>query len=155
MDPVHFHLAVSHAPLAACFIGLALTGLGLIIKNPDFEKAGLGIILMGALVIVPVYFSGERSEERMEHYQGISESRIEAHEEAAKPALAAFLTLGAVCAAALFFSRDPAKLRAGSILVLVLSVGVLFFLIRVSALGGQIRHTEITELKVPLPKAPG
>lgn len=143
MDPVHFHLALNHFPLAAGLTGFLLAGLGWLRKNAEFQKAGLGILLAAALILGPVYLSGERSEERVEHLPGVSEALIERHEDAAKPVLAGFLLLGAACGVVLMGFRQPPALTRCTAGILALSAVVLALSFRAAALGGEIRHTEI------------
>lgn len=143
MDPVHFHLAVNHIPLAAGLFGMLLTGFGLIRKNTEFQRAGFAVLVIGALAAGPVYLAGREAEERVEHLPGFSENLIEAHEDAAGLALAGLLALGVLAAAALFSTRRARAPGRWSPAVLALSLVVLILTGRAADLGGKIRHPEL------------
>lgn len=143
MDSTHFHLVANHVPIIFIAVGFCFLAAGILMRKEDFKKAGLVICVAAGLVTIPVYLTGEGAEERVEYLAGVSESLMEKHEDAAKPAMIASLVLGALALTGLMSVRWP-KVYAGIIVcVLGMSLVTEALMFRAAALGGQVRHSEI------------
>jgi uncharacterized membrane protein len=142
MNPSQIHLALTHAPIILSVAGFVILLVSFITKNLVVRKTALYIILFAGIISIPVYFSGEGTEELIEDLPGISHDRIEEHEEIAKIAFIAMLATGiaALISLALFNKRSEKTL---SILTLVLALATSVIMAQTSHLGGQISHSEI------------
>ena len=142
MNPVHLHLMLNHVPVLGSVFGLLLLGAAFLRKSRELQKVSLGVI--AAAVAIPVYFTGEPAEERIEHLPGVAKAIIEEHEEAAVVALVSILVLGAVAAAGLIVFRGqrsiPRWFVNASFIMALVTLGLL---LRTANLGGKVRHTEI------------
>jgi uncharacterized membrane protein len=144
MNPAHIHLALNHLPVVGTLLGLLLLLFGLARRSDEVQKAALAVFVLAALLAVPTYFTGESTEEIVEHLPGVSEVLIEQHEDAA---LVAFVALGALGLAALsalaLFRRSDRMASRLVTLSLLLAVATSGLMLRTANLGGRIRHTEI------------
>ena len=144
MNPVHLHLMLNHVPVLGSVFGLLLLGAALLRKSRELQKVSLAVCVIAAAVAIPVYFTGEPAEERIEHLPGVAKAIIEEHEEAAVVALASILALGAVAAAGLIVFRGqrsiPRWFVNASLIMALVTVGLM---LRTANLGGKVRHTEI------------
>jgi hypothetical protein len=144
MNVAHIHLLLNHIPMIGTVFGVVLFSLALMRRSEELKKISLGIFVVGAVVALPVYFTGEPAEEVVEHLPGVSESIIEQHEEAAEIALVAVELLGAISLAGLVLFRSASGIPNWfAALSLVLSVMVGGVMAWTANRGGQVRHTEI------------
>jgi hypothetical protein len=97
----------------------------------------------GALLTLPVYFTGEGTEELVEELPGVSEGIIEQHEDMAKISLVIILITGVAALVSLFVQRNKSIGRAVIIVTAVLSLASFGVMAQTAHLGGQIRHSEI------------
>jgi hypothetical protein len=152
MDLVHFHLAVNHVPIIAIPFGILLLLAAVTARNHQAKLFALGVFTLSALVALPVYFTGEATEEAVEHVATISKELVERHEEIAGAALVVVETLGAVALGGLVVfarTRVPGWFVA---LTLALSIAGGGMLAWTGNTGGQIRHEQI---RGATPTAPG
>lgn len=141
MSTVHIHLFINHAPFFGITFGLLLLIIAMWKNLEDFKKLGLLIMVVSSLLTVPTYFSGENSEESVEHLPGVSESIMEEHEDIAKIALGLSSLLGILSLASIFLKDKNQKIALTSIIVLgLVTEGAIA---KTANLGGQIRHSEI------------
>ncbi|MFN8579128.1 MAG: hypothetical protein U0354_20050 [Candidatus Sericytochromatia bacterium] len=143
MTPAHIHLMINHLPLFTGLMGICLLIYSLITKNKSFEKLYLILFIFSALSIIPTYFSGDRSEEVVEHIKGVSESLIHPHEEMAEKALALTIFLGILSLWKLFMKSEDKLSKIIANLIIVSSFISLGLIGNTAYLGGQIRHSEI------------
>jgi uncharacterized membrane protein len=143
MNFAHLHLILNHLPVVGIPVALAFLLYGLKIKNHSLQRFSYLVLIALALLVLPVYFTGEPAEEVVEHLPGVAESLIEAHEDAAQISLVLTMMLGAGALAGLFFSRDEKKSRILSLAVVTLAVVSVASLLYTANLGGKIRHTEL------------
>ena len=143
MNQAQIHLALNHAPLFLALIGGLLLLVGLIRKNQSLWQMALILLVAAGLSVLPVYFTGEGTEELVENLPGVQEGMIEEHEEAAGLTLIILIVTGIAALAALIFSKRKQLARPLLIFSLVLSLASFGSMIRTAHLGGLIRHTEI------------
>lgn len=145
MDATHFHLVFTHAVVWLAIAGTILLAWGLIRKSADIRNVALGMVLVGALMAIPVYLTGEEAEHMVEEY-GVSHDVIEEHEESAELTFILIEVLGLAALMALLLGmRRNTTNTLPSIIVLLLGLVVGFMAVRTAYLGGSIRHEEIRE----------
>ena len=147
MNSTHIHLLLNHFPIIGTMIGSALL-LWAMIKNQNNIKSTAAVIFaLLAIIAIPVYLTGETAEESIEKLPGISESMIELHENAANVAIVLMSITGFIALVALFFSYT--KRKSASLLYRLLFISsIICFgaMARTGYYGGQIRHTEISNV---------
>ena len=145
MDSTHLHLILNHFPIIGTIIGTGVMAYGYFTQSAPTKKAALFTWVVMALVAIPVFLTGEPAEETVEGIAGISETMIEAHEEAAEMAIWVMEALGIFSLIALFWrgsSEKQNKTMTG--IAFALSLVTFALMARTGYLGGQIRHTEIS-----------
>ena len=143
MNGAHIHLILNHVPVLGTLFGLLLLAYALFRKNKDLMKVSLVIFVLAGLFAGAVYLSGEQAEEIVEHLPGVSESIIEAHEDAGLYALVSAIVLGVVSLFGLwrFFRKPlPTGFATTALLLALATSGVMAW---TATLGGQINHPEI------------
>jgi hypothetical protein len=143
MDPVHVHLALNHVPVIGIGFGLLLLIAAIVRGNEESQRFALGAFILVALLTLVVYFTGEPTEEAVEHLPGVSESMIDHHKQVATISLAGTLIVGAASLVGLLgFARTRLpRWFVGVVLVLALTGQGL--MVWTGNTGGQIRHSEI------------
>lgn len=142
MNLAHIHLLINHIPLIGLPVAITFFGYGLWTKNSPMQRLSLFIITCLAIIVLPVFFTGEPADELVEHLPGVGESFIESHEGAAKFSLALTLLAGLFSIAALWFHKKSFR-RQLNIGVLIISIIAVLSLAYTANLGGKIRHTEV------------
>ena len=142
MNWPHIQLMLNHVPVLGTVFGLALLVWGSWRGNVTLQRAALVTFALAALVAIPVYFTGEPAEDAVERLAGVTDSAIEAHEEAALVSLIAVGILGVLGLAGLVFSRSRfnATIVRSALGIAVLTAGLMAW---TANLGGRIRHSEL------------
>lgn len=142
MNWAHVHLILNHIPVLGVLFGLLLLAWGMVRGNESIQRVALATFFVAALVAIPVFLTGEPSEDAVEHLAGTAESAIETHEDAAVLSLISVELLGLI--AVLSFLRRRAGLsRYVMRAALVTSVVTAGLMARTANLGGKIRHAEL------------
>ena len=143
MNSVQAHLALTHVPVILSLVGLIMLIIAFLIKNQGLTRTSYFLILAAGIATVPVFFTGEGTEEAVENLPGVSEAVIENHEEWAKLAMISMVSAGFIAFAALLSNRWQVASRFFRVLVLMLGITSGGLMAQTAHLGGQIRHTEI------------
>lgn len=144
MNWAHIHLMINHFPVVGLLFGFLLLILSIAKKSEDLKRISMWILVVVSLIVLPVYLTGESSEDMVEDLAGVSESIIEQHEEMAKISLISVILLGITVVAGLFFFRRITTIpRWFIMLLLIISIIAGGLMGKTANLGGQIRHTEI------------
>jgi uncharacterized membrane protein len=142
MNDAHLHLLLNHLPI----VGLPLATIMLIHAvrsgNEATRKFAVALYAAVALTAVPAYLTGEPAEEVVENIQGVSEEAIEEHEDAGKWALIQSILTGTVAASTLVLTGSKRKWATRA--TFFFAVFAITSLARTGYLGGQVRHTEIS-----------
>jgi uncharacterized membrane protein len=151
MDLGHAHLYLNHFPIIGSIIFCIFIIFSIIKKREDFLRISLWIFVCLAIIIIPVYLTGEPAEETVLIGAGIGEEIIEPHESAALVTLIIMEVLGVSSFILLLAFRKGKKIPSW----ISYSIAAITILFIVSAgitanLGGQIRHTELKTVKTPL-----
>jgi uncharacterized membrane protein len=144
MNDAHFHLVVNHLPIVFPMVGVIIMIGGFLFRSEVIKRTSFAIFILGAMVTVPAFMSGEGAEEVVEHMAGMSHDLIHEHEEKAETfALLSYL-LGAISLIGIWANWKRKKIASIlAILTLVMSGAVLYFAKQTGTSGGEIRHTEI------------
>lgn len=143
MNSVQMHLALTHVPVVLSLVGLIMLAVAFFIKNATLTKTSYVLILLAGIAAIPVFFTGEGTEEAIENLPGVSEAVIERHEEVAKLAMISIAAAGLLALAALFTFKWQVAARVVKVVVLLLAIVSGGLMAQTAHLGGQIRHTEI------------
>ena len=67
MNSVQAHLALTHVPVILSLVGLIMLIIAFIIKNQVLTRTSYFLILAAGIATVPVFFTGEGTEEAVEN----------------------------------------------------------------------------------------
>jgi uncharacterized membrane protein len=143
MNSVQVHLALTHVPVVLSIAGLIMLIVAFLIKNAMLTKTSYMLILIAGIAAIPVFLTGEGTEDAVENLPGVSEAIIEKHEDVAKFAMISIAAAGLAALAALFSFRWQIATRTLKVVVLLLALTSGGLMAQTAHLGGQIRHTEI------------
>jgi uncharacterized membrane protein len=144
MNDAHFHLVVNHLPIIFPLVGVIILITGLIAKSEAVKRTAYMVFSIGAVTTIAAMTSGEGAEEVVENINGISESFIEKHEEAAELFALLSYVLGGLSLIGLWASfKQKTFSSIVSIAVLGMAFIVLVFAKQTGTTGGEIRHDEI------------
>ena len=149
MDLVHLHLVLTHFPISGVIFALVFFLIAMTLNRREFLTAAMVILVLSALLAIPLYVTGEATEDAIEHLAGVSEKFIEQHEDAAKVSFVLLEVLGLFAALGLalqFISGRMLRLYPQALLLGTLITT--FSIAWTSNLGGKIRHTEIRNVDV-------
>lgn len=144
MNQAHFHLVLNHLPIIIPLIGLLVMIGGFIVRSELVKRTAYFIFVLGALMTVPAFLTGEGAEETVENLQGVSEQLIKTHEEVAKTFAIISYLLGAISLIGLWanWQKKPFA-NISAFVTIAVCLLVLFFAKQTGTSGGEIRHTEI------------
>jgi uncharacterized membrane protein len=143
MNSVQMHLMLTHVPVILSLVGLIMLTVAFFTKNITLTKTSYLLMVIAGIGAIPVYFTGEGTEDAIKNLPGVSETIIEKHEDVAKLAMIAISAAGLAALAALFSFRWQTATRVFRIVVLLLAIASGGLMAQTAHLGGQIRHTEI------------
>jgi hypothetical protein len=144
MSPAQIHLMMNHVPVIGVLFVVFALGVGLVSRSGAVLRLALAALVLVALAAIPVFLSGEPTEEVVEDLAGVSSKSIEPHEDAAKIVFIGLEVLGLVALVGLLRSRGRAVARRFAGLVLVGSLALSGGLAWTAHLGGRIRHPELS-----------
>jgi uncharacterized membrane protein len=140
MDALQVHTLLNHYPMIGSIIGMILLIIGLWRKNEKAKRVSLWIFCLVALLILPIYATGEIAGANNGMTIGTAADLIKQHRATA---LIAFALIEATGIAAFFglilLSRSPSRARWTVILVLVLSIASTLIVTRTTLMGRQIK----------------
>lgn len=144
MNLAHIHLLVNHLPTVGTVIALGLFLAALVSNSVELKRASLVMFVIISLITIPAYMSGNAAEEMLRGHSGVSIPAIEAHRNAAQPAVVFMELTGLVSWLGLWRFRRHSKFgRATLPAVLLLSVITMGIVGYAANIGGGIRHPEI------------
>lgn len=143
MNASQIHLALNHVPLFFSIAGGLILFYGFIKKQDPIKFLSLYFMMIAALFTIPVYLTGEGTEETVEKLPGVSEGLIESHEEMAKIGLIIIIITGIAALVTLILKKKPSLLKPSLILCAFLAFISFGIMAQTAHLGGQIRHSEI------------
>ncbi|KOY84340.1 hypothetical protein AD998_21595 [bacterium 336/3] len=145
MNQTHIHLLITHLPIFGSILGGLVLVHGLWTKSNQTKIAAYNLFIISAIGAGIAYLTGEVAEETVEKIQGVSEATIKIHEEFALFALISLIILGVASVAGLFLTlRKSSLIRSTAFIILFIALISFGLVARTGYLGGQIRHTEIS-----------
>ena len=145
MDQTHIHLLITHLPIFGSILGGLVLAYGLWSKSSDTKIAAYFLFIISSIGAGISYLTGEAAEETVENIQGVVEANIKTNEEFALFALISLIILGVASILGLFLTiRKSSLTRTTAFVILFISLISFGLVARTGYLGGQIRHTEIT-----------
>jgi len=145
MNQTHIHIIITHLPIFGSILGGLVLMYGLWSKSSDTKVAAYLLFILSALGAGIAYLTGEAAEETVENIQGVVEATIKRHEEFALFALISLIILGVTSILGLVLTLKKSRLtRTTAFVILVISLIGFGLVARTGYLGGQIRHTEIS-----------
>jgi uncharacterized membrane protein len=153
MNDAHFHLIVNHFPIITPLIGFFVMVGGLVFRSEIVKRSAYLIFIIGGLLAIVAFATGDGAEEVLESLGGIDEKVIKAHEEKAETLAILSYILGALSIIGLWanWKQKPFSNLFG-ITTLVFCAVVLLFAKQTGTTGGEIRHTEIRMKNEPKSK---
>ncbi|MDP1816696.1 MAG: hypothetical protein Q8K92_19745 [Leadbetterella sp.] len=147
MDQTHIHLLITHLPIFGSILGGLVLAHGLWTKSNQTKIAAYNLFIISAIGAVIAYVTGEAAEETVENIQGVVEATINQHEEFALFSLVSLIILGVASILGLFLTLKKSPLtRTFGFVTLFISLISFSLVARTGYLGGQIRHTEISNV---------
>jgi uncharacterized membrane protein len=145
MSQVHLHLLITHLPVFGSILGAFVLAYGIWSQSNHTKNAAYFLFIITAIGAGISFLTGEGAEEAVEKITGVTESTIELHEDTALYALISLVALGILSVIALVINRfRTSAVKSTAIIILVLSLVSFGLVARTGYLGGQIRHTEIS-----------
>ncbi len=145
MNQTHIHLLITHLPIFGSILGGLVLAHGLWTKSFQTKIAAYNVFIISAIGAGIAYLTGEAAEETVENIQGIVEANIKIHEEFALFALVSLMILGFASVSGMFLTLKKSPFaRTAAFVILFISLISFGLVVRTGYLGGQIRHTEIT-----------
>jgi uncharacterized membrane protein len=143
MNGAHLHLLLNHFPIIVTLVGFLVLLWSVARGSEEVKKTALGLLVLGAVLTLPTYLTGEPAEDLVVGLPGVSKTDIERHQEAAGIAAGSLAAVGVAALAGLAAGRrgrvPPALVAVITFLALV-AIGLVA---RAANLGGEIRHSEI------------
>jgi uncharacterized membrane protein len=136
---------LNHLPVLGVLFGTILLAVGLWRRNDTIRRTSLVVLLLTGAAAGAVYLTGEPAEELIENAAGVSEKRIESHEDAAAVATSGAALLGVATLVLIWRSRRTGSMPS-TLLLATFGLAVLTTVLMAwtANLGGQIRHSEIS-----------
>lgn len=148
MNGAHWHLIVNHLPIIFPIVGIIVMIIGIVSKSEPIKRTAYLIFVLSALTAVAGMITGEKAEEVVEKMNGVTEKYIERHEEMAEIFTILTYILGGFSILGLWASfKEKAYSFSISVISLPISIVVLFLAKQTGTTGGEIRHTEIRNIK--------
>lgn len=149
MNQTHIHLLITHLPIFGSILGAIVLAQGIWTKTEQTKVAAYSLFILAAIGAGIAYLTGEAAAETVESIQGVLEASIEEHEEFALFALISLIALGVAAIGGLYLTFIKSSLSGTAASVILVVALVSFGLVaRTGYLGGQIRHTEVTNVAI-------
>lgn len=142
MNAAQIHLALNHAPLFLSLTGGLILAWGMVRKNDPVKTIALYMLAAAAIFTIPVYLTGEGTEELVEKFPGVNEAAIEKHEDMAFISVIIISITGIAALISLFVKKNAA-LKWVIMVPVILSLASFVSMAQTAHLGGLIRHAEI------------
>lgn len=144
MNLVHVHLLLTHVPVLGTVFGLLLLVAALAWRSDHLRRAAFVTFIATALVTAPTFLTGEAAEEAVEDLPGVTDARIEQHEDVAAVALTLAVIMGVIgLTGVVSRARAPRVSRASAYAAALLGVVTAGVMAVTANSGGAIRHSEI------------
>lgn len=153
MNFAHVHLVLNHIPVVGVPVALVFLVIGYLKKNLATQQLALQILLTLSAMAIPVYLTGEPAEKVVENFTGITESLIEAHEDAAVVSLVLMILTGVASLVSLRFLRQEGRTRVIVLGTIAIAIAAVVSIGYTANLGGKVRHSEIRTQDAEIPRS--
>jgi uncharacterized membrane protein len=144
LNAEHLHLLLNHFPTVGYAVGLGIFLVALFLKSSELKQASLVIFIAIALISIPTYLSGNAANFALKGHVELSESMLQAHQDAALLGLIFIELTGLFAWLELWRVRYVAqRMKWNLMLVTVLSLATFGLMARAANIGGELRHPEI------------
>jgi uncharacterized membrane protein len=144
MDAVHIHLLLNHVPILGTIFATLLFAYAFVRGSDELKRLSMILLVVAAVVAVPIYLTGEPSEDAVEGLVGVDKGSIEQHESAAKFSIFLVVAAGIFSMLGMLMMRSRKEIARWFVLG-ALAMGAISAasMARTGNLGGMIRHSEI------------
>lgn len=144
MNAAQIHLALNHLPIHLLLVGLPLLAISLWRHSHELKTAAAVLLFLSSACTIPVFLSGEPTEEKVANIPGVTTSFIHSHEEAGEFSLVLASLLG-IFTLTLWLFEKKRKIELKKAWILLFLFGLLCFAVfaRTAHLGGLIHHQEL------------
>src|SRR5215212_3428197 len=142
MNPAAVHLALNNFPPILDFAALLVLAAGLFWRSRAVGRAALVLFVLAALIAIPVFLTGQRSEAIVKDLEGVNATAIQPHEEAADWAIWLLAAQGVIALAVLLMFRTREFARWTLIAIVIVAAFATMAAFRTAYLGGHIHHPE-------------
>ena len=140
----HLHLLLNHFPTVGFSVGLGLYLIGLVRKSDDLKRASLVIFLGIGLLTIPTFMTGKAAQAAITGQEGVSDTLMATHEDAALLAFLFMTLTGALSWLGLWQYRRVSRIAGwNAAAILLVSLVTFGLMARAADIGGEIRHPEI------------
>jgi len=144
MDAVHIHLLLNHVPIIGTIFATVLFAYAFLRRSDELKRLSMLLIVLAAVVAIPVFLTGEPSEEAVEQLAGVDKGLIEQHESTGKLSLYLVLAAGILSMLGTMLMRTRKEIARWFVFAALAMSAVSAVSMAVTGnLGGQIRHSEI------------
>jgi hypothetical protein len=148
MNEAHLHLLTNHFPIVGTIFSTLLLGYALIFKNITIKNTALTIFVITGLLSIPAYTSGEGAEEILKSIGQDNHHFINEHQELAETGMLLCVSIALLSLGLLLMRKNPKRyFRILTFIVLLGGIINSSLMLVVGNTGGEIRHTEIREMK--------
>ena len=125
-------------------VGLGLYLIGLIRRSDDLKRASLVIFLGIGLLTIPTFMTGKAAQAAITGQEGVSDTLMATHEDAALLAFLFMTLTGALSWLGLWQYRRVSRIAGwNAAAILLVSLVTFGLMARAADIGGEIRHPEI------------
>ena len=148
MNKAHLHMVFNHFPIIGLFFGIGILVFGILKKQTILVNTAYIIFIICMIMGKATMMTGEGAEEIVEEL-GISHNIIHEHEEIAEKFMKLLYLLGIVSIFGIMANRRKhAKAYLIGYITLAIAVASAVVSTYVGNSGGEIRHTEISEIQL-------
>ena len=148
MNKAHLHMVFNHFPIIGLFFGIGILVYGVLKKQTILVNTAYIIFIICMIMGKATMMTGEGAEEIVEEL-GISHKIIHEHEEIAEKFMKLLYLLGIVSIFGIMANRRKhAKAYLIGYITLAIAVASAVVSTYVGNSGGEIRHTEISEIQL-------
>src|SRR5262245_15471525 len=144
LNAQHLHLLLNHFPTVGYAIGVGLFLVAVFLSGSELKQASLVIFIAIALVSLPTYLSGNAANFALKEKAQLSETLVQAHQDAALLGLIFMELTGLFAWLEMWRVRYLARpMNWNLMVVIVLSLATFGLMARAANIGGEMRHPEI------------
>jgi len=148
MNGAHFHLVINHFPIILTLVAWVGLLAALVLKNKSIKMAAYVVFFITGFTSFMAVQSGERAHDIVEEVSGVSHEVMHEHEELAET-MARFTYVTALLAFIGLIRRKNGMLvtKVLPTLILLISIGSLYFSYQAGSSGGAISHSEVIQFE--------